>query len=77
MKQYDAQKQREKSYMNGGGEQPITRRQLIRIEKLSNKLNSSGNAIAQNKFGKPMSQLKGEEANEIIRWLIDRLDLCK
>ena len=77
MKQYDARSQREKAYMNGGGEQPITRRQIMKIEKLANQLGKTANYIAESKFGKTISQLKGEEANEIIRLLIDKLGLSK
>lgn len=77
MEKYDARSQREKAYMNGGGEQPITRRQIIKIEKLANQLGKTANYIAERKFDKTISQLKGEEANVLIRWLIDRLCLCK
>ena len=77
MKKYDTKTQREKAYMNGGGEQPITRRQIIKIEKLANQFGKTANYVAQYKFGKTISKLKGEEANEIIRLLIDKLGLCK
>jgi len=77
MKEYDARIQNEKAYMNGGGEQPITRRQIIKIEKLANQFGKTANYVAQYKFGKTISELKGEEANEIIRLLIDKLGLCK
>lgn len=63
--------------MSGGGELPIPRRQIIKIETLANQLGKTANHIAENKFGKTISQLKGEEANAIIRLLLDKLDLCK
>jgi len=77
MEKYDARSQREKAYMNGGGEQPITRRQIIKIEKLANQLGKTANYIAERKFDKTISQLKGEEANMLIRCIIVRLCLCK
>ena len=77
MKTYDAKTQQEKAFMNGGGQQPITRRQIMKIEKLAKQLRKTGNGISQEKFGKDVSKLKREEANEIIRELLDKLGLCK
>ena len=77
MKAYDAKTQQEKAFMNGGGQQLITRRQIIKIEKLANQLRKTGNGISQERYGKSISKLKGEEANEIIRELLDKLGLCK
>ena len=77
MKTYDAKSQREKAIMDGGGNQLITRRQIIKIEKLANQLGITANYIAEHKFGKSISHLKGKEANVIIRALIDKLGLCQ
>lgn len=54
---------------NGGGQKPITRRQIIKIEKLARQLNTSAWSLAIEVYKKTISELSGYEAHELIKKL--------
>lgn len=59
-----------KRYLNGGGSQPITERQMKLINKLSKKkLKIPCGAYSMLRFKKDITEITGEEANFLIREL--------
>ena len=54
---------------NGGGTKPISEGQLNYIDGLCAKKGDNPEALAQDKFGKPLSDLVGQEADELIKLL--------
>ncbi len=56
----------DKSKFNGGGSKPASDKQINWIENSARKNGGSGDALAQEKFGKYIHQLTGSEAHELI-----------
>ena len=54
---------------NGGGTKPISEGQLNYIDGLCAKKGDNPETLAQGKFGKPLSDLVGQEADELIKLL--------
>jgi len=59
----------DKSKMNGGGNKPITEKQINLIKDIARKNSIDIEALMKEKFGKILYDLNGSEANEIIREL--------
>lgn len=54
---------------NGGGNKPVTIHQLVKIEKLSRKLNKSGMVIVKEVYNKHLTEITGNEAHRLIQLL--------
>ena len=61
----------DKSKMNGGGNKPISEKQLNLIKTRASQKDTDPESLAQNKFGKSLTKLNGSEAHEIIGLLND------
>ena len=59
----------DKSKMNGGGNKPISEKQIGLIKSRAEKSNTDAEELVYKKFGKHITQLTGSEANEVIRIL--------
>ncbi len=64
--QYNSNPMDDKSKFNGGGNKPASDKQINWIENSARKNGGSGDALAQEKFGKYIHQLTGSEAHELI-----------
>lgn len=56
----------DKSKMNGGGNKPISERQIGLIKKQAEDRNTNADELTRQRYGKSVSELNGAEAHEII-----------
>lgn len=56
----------DKSKMNGGGNKPISERQIGLIKKQAEDRNTNADELTRQRYGKSISELNGAEAHEII-----------
>ena len=61
----------DKAKMNGGGNKPISEKQLNLIKTRASQKDTDADSLARNKFGKSLAKLSGSEAHEIIGLLND------
>ena len=61
----------DKAKMNGGGNKPISERQLNLIKTKASQKDTDAESLARNKFGKSLARLSGSEAHEMIGLLTD------
>lgn len=61
----------DKAKMNGGGNKPISEKQLNLIKTKASQKDTDAESLARNKFGKSLAMLSGSEAHEIIGLLND------
>ena len=61
----------DKSKMNGGGNKPISEKQLNLIKTRASQKDTDAESLARNKFGKSLARLSGSEAHEMIGLLTD------
>ena len=59
----------DKSKWNGGGNKPITQRQIDLIKRRAEECHTNADDLVRHKFGKSLPMLNGSEANEVIQHL--------
>ena len=63
----------DKARMNGGGNKPISEKQLNLIKRMAGKKNTDPELLVRNNFGKKLEMLNGSEAHEVIGLLNDSI----
>ena len=61
---------KEKSQMNGGGTKPASHNQLTFIRNKAQEQGRNAEELAASRFGKPLQELKGCEADGLIKELL-------